>query len=84
LTVDFPLEGTRLDVGETFFTGSWENLLSLANSEKPSYEQRYSISIGLLVNKKLTLTGGMEYRLDNYTRSAEHNLFILSSASIDF
>ncbi|MGB7392851.1 MAG: DUF2490 domain-containing protein [Pricia sp.] len=84
VAVDFPLEGTRLDVGETFFTGSWENLLTLANTEKPSYEQRYSVSIGLLANRKLTFTGGVEYRLDNYTRSAEHDIFVLSSASFDF
>ncbi|HET8735227.1 MAG TPA: DUF2490 domain-containing protein [Pricia sp.] len=84
LAVDFPLEGSRLDIGETFFTGSWENLLTLANTAEPSYEQRFSVEIGLLANEKITFSGGLQYRLDNYTRSAEHNLFILSSASIEF
>lgn len=82
LAIDFPIQGTRLDVGEPFFTGSWENLLSLANTEKPSYEQRYTVALGFLVNKKLTLTGGLEYRLDDYTRTAQHTIFVLSSASI--
>tara|TARA_R110002049_G_scaffold57021_3_gene156810 strand:+ start:14536 stop:15219 length:684 start_codon:yes stop_codon:yes gene_type:complete len=82
LAVDFPIQGTRLDVGESFFTGSWENLLSLANTERPVYEQRFTVSLGYLANKKLTLMSGLEYRLDDYTHATKHVIFVLTSASI--
>ncbi|MUH34598.1 DUF2490 domain-containing protein [Zobellia amurskyensis] len=83
LTIDFPLQGTRLDVGEMFFISSIENLLTVAKTQKPEYDQRYSISLGLLLNKKLTLTNGLEYRLENYSNQAAHSLFLLSSLNID-
>ncbi|WP_289063922.1 DUF2490 domain-containing protein [uncultured Zobellia sp.] len=82
IAIDFPLQGTRLDVGELFFSGSLENILSLGNLTEPEYSQRYAISFGKLMDKDLILIGGLEYRFENYTRSAFHEIFLVSSLKI--
>jgi hypothetical protein len=77
--VDFPLNGEKLDVGEAYFVGSTEALLSISKKRKPLLDQRFTTQIGWQINKDLKLQTGLEYRLESYNASSKNFLFVLSS-----
>ncbi|MEH6680666.1 MAG: DUF2490 domain-containing protein [Sediminicola sp.] len=83
-TVDFPLNGLKLDVGEPYFAGSLESLLSVSQHIRPNYDQRFSTTIGWLLNEHTKIQGGLEYRLENYTHATEQVFFIQSSLVLSF
>mgnify|MGYP001829223982 CR=1 FL=1 len=78
-TLDLPLEGQNLDVGESYFIGNAETLLSVGKYIKPIYGQRFTANLGWLLSSKTKLQFGLEYRLLNFTRTIEHRLLLLSS-----
>ncbi|WP_248724862.1 DUF2490 domain-containing protein [Seonamhaeicola sp. ML3] len=80
--VDFPLNGEKLDIGETYFIGSTETLLSLSEKRSPLFDQRFTSQIGWQVNQGLKLQSGLEYRLESYNISSKNNLYLLTSAII--
>ena len=77
--IALPLNGQLLDLGEPYFTISTEALLSVANKKNPQYDQRITVNIGWLVSEMAKLQGGIEYRVEDYTRQNEHVLFLLTS-----
>ena len=77
--VDTPLNGEKLDVGETYFIASTESLLSVARSNKPALDQRVTIQLGWLLTEKTKVQIGTEYRSENYTQDIESVLFFLTS-----
>lgn len=78
-TVDFPLEGLKLDVGEPYFAGSLESLLSVGKGIAAEYDQRFSANLGWLLHKTTKIQTGVEYRLENYTHNTQQIFFITSS-----
>ncbi|WP_240905043.1 DUF2490 domain-containing protein [Flagellimonas oceani] len=81
--VDFPLMGEKLNVGEPYFVGSLENLLSVAKNNSPEYDARLSGQIGWELNRGLKLQMGVEYRMEDYSSSLPQNiLFLLTSAQL--
>lgn len=76
---DLPLEGEKLDVGETYLVASTESLLSVAKATKPSYDQRFTTNIGYFLSEKTKIQVGIEYRLENYNQETEQVFFISSS-----
>lgn len=78
-SIDFPLQGERLDVGEPYFVGNLESLLSLAKNAKPEYDKRLTIHLGWLLNEEIKFQFGMEYRIENFSADYENVLFALSS-----
>lgn len=78
-TIDLPLEGERLDIGEAYFVANTESLLSVANSELPEIDQRFTTQIGWQLTQNLKLQTGLEYRFENYNQNTQEILFILSS-----
>ncbi len=78
--VDFPLNGEKLDIGEAYFIGSTEALLSLSKKTTPLLDQRFTTQIGWQVSQSLKLQGGLEYRLESYNASTKSFLFVMTSA----
>src|SRR6056297_981006 len=63
--MDFPLIGEKLDPGEPYFIGAFENLLSVANSDGPQYDTRLSGQVGWDLNGGIKLQAG-KYRMEDY------------------
>ncbi|MDB2607047.1 DUF2490 domain-containing protein [Zobellia sp.] len=82
LSIDFPLKGEKLDIGEPYISASTEPLLSVAKGEKPIYDQRLTSNLGWLLNRESKLQIGAEYRVENYTRETSHIWYLLSSLII--
>ena len=78
--IDFPLNGEKLDLRETYFVGSLELLNSVNKLSAPEVDQRTTIQIGWLFSKDLKLQAGLEYRFEALNIDAEQKLFILTSA----
>jgi len=78
--VDFPLNGEKLDIGEPYFIGALEGLLSLSKPDTPEIDQRTTAQIGWQLTENLKLQTGLEYRLEAFNIKGRNNLFVLSSA----
>ena len=82
LSVEFPLNGDRVDKNEFFLVTETEALWSLGKYEIPSFEQRFRVSLGQAISKDAKLQLGTEYRLDDYTNDTAGEFFIYTQLSI--
>ena len=80
-TLDFPLQGQQLDIGEAYFIGNTESLLSVSKNTTPEYDQRFTVQIGWLLPNTSKIQTGLQYRFENYTQKTEH-IFLLSTSFI--
>jgi len=80
--IDVPLQGLKLDVGETYFIVTNESLLTSSKINKPEIEYRISPSIGLLLSKDLNLEFGIELRLDKLNIETENSYFFNTSIEL--
>lgn len=78
-SLDLPLQGEKLDVGETYMVANLESLLSVTRSQKPSYDKRLTLNLGWLLQSETKFQFGVEYRTEDFTNELEHVLFFLSS-----
>lgn len=78
--VDFPLNGEKLDIGETYLVSAAEGLLSISKLDKPETDIRISSQIGWQVTENLKLQTGLEHRFEAFNLIAKHNLFVLTTA----
>ncbi|MEM6720782.1 MAG: DUF2490 domain-containing protein [Bacteroidota bacterium] len=78
-TVDFPLSGEKLDVGEPYFVANVESLLSVVKADAPQIDQRFTSQIGWQWTKSLKFQTGLEYRFENYNQDTQEILFVLTS-----
>lgn len=81
-SLDFPLQGEKLDVGETYFVGNFENLLSVAKMNQPQYDTRFTFNFGWKLSEQTKFQIGTEYRLEDYSQNLEQVLFFLSTLNI--
>ena len=77
--LDAPLNGEKLDVGESYIMASMEALLSCSNLIKPEVDHRTTLQMGWLLSQKLKLQLGLEYRFESFNIITEEKLFLLSS-----
>ena len=71
-------------LGEEYGVGlSTETIYSLSEGDKPAAEQRFTFEVENSSFENLELTGGLEYRLDNFNNSLEENIFILTGATLN-
>ncbi len=77
--IDFPLNGEKLDIGETYLVNTVEALLSLSQPDKPETDIRIATQIGWQVNEELKLQIGLEHRLESFNLEAKNNLFVLTT-----
>lgn len=81
--LDFPLKGEALNIGEPYFVGSLENLLSASREVSPQYDTRLSGQIGWRLQGGLKFQVGMEYRLEDFSSNLPQNvIFLLTSAQL--
>ena len=78
-SLDFPLQGEQLDIGEAYFVGNVEQLLSAARKRKPQHDTRFTVYIGWQLTKKIKLQLGTEYRLEDYGQQLQNVAFLLSN-----
>lgn len=78
-SLDFPLQGEKLDVGEPYFVGNLESLLSVAKMKQPQYDTRLTINFGWQLTNNTKLQIGSEYRLEDFNQNLEHVFFFLST-----
>ncbi|CAM3384601.1 DUF2490 domain-containing protein [Zobellia roscoffensis] len=79
LSLNAPLKGEKLDIGEPYFSIAAEPLLSIAKKDKPVYDQRITSYFGYLLNRETRLEIGAEYRAEEYTQTTHHIYFLLTS-----
>jgi len=77
--LDFPLNGEKLDIGESYLVTSMEILLSKSKKIKPELDHRTTAQIGWLISEKLKLQFGLEYRFEALNIKNENKLFVLTS-----
>ncbi|MCA0131050.1 DUF2490 domain-containing protein [Winogradskyella alexanderae] len=77
--IDTPLNGEKLNIGESYFLTAMEALLSLANAIKPQMGHRTTAQIGWLLSEKSKIQIGLEYRFEAFNITTEEKLFLLSS-----
>ena len=82
LALDLPLQGLKLDVGETYFVVSNEALWTISKKLQPFLEYRISPTFGLLLTERLNLEFGLELRLDNVIIATEETLFFNTSVEL--
>ncbi|MEM8846818.1 MAG: DUF2490 domain-containing protein [Bacteroidota bacterium] len=81
--LDFPLKGQKLDLGEPYFAGSLEQLLSVAKGESSQYDFRVNGQIGWQFDKGLKFQMGVEYRFEEYTAAQlQHVVFLLTTVQL--
>jgi len=78
-TLDFPLQGEKVDVRETYLILNSEALISTGMGMSPQVDQRFTATIGWLLEEDLQWQAGLEYRLEDYTGSTRPVLFLNSS-----
>lgn len=81
--LDLPLSGQKLDVGEAYFIGAIEGLLSQSKKIKPELDYRTTCHFGWLITAKLRLQLGLEYRFEAWNIYTQQSLFLLSSAILN-
>lgn len=82
LALDIPLQGLKLDIGETYLVVTNEGLLTSAKTHKPEIEYRISPSIGILLSEDLNLEFGVELRLDKLNIKTEESIFLHTSIEL--
>jgi hypothetical protein len=81
-TLDFPLSGENVDVGEFYLIAGTEALLSVKNASKPVYDQRFIGNLGILISKGTKLHAGIDYRHENYLENSSNAYLITSSLTL--
>ena len=79
LALDFPLNGQKLDINESYLIIAVEGLLSNSNKIKPEIDFRTTSQIGWLVSERSKIQLGLEYRLEALNIKTIHLLFITTS-----
>lgn len=80
LALDSPLQGEKLDVGETYLVVNTEFLLSLNKDEKPQLDNRITSLIGYQTSEDLKLQLGLQYRFEDFNNTTDNVLLLLTSA----
>lgn len=81
LSLDFPMKGEKLDVGEPYVVCNIEKLLSVSK-EKPQYDSRFTLNYGWKLSEKTKFQIGSEFRLEDYSQNLEQVLFFLTRLNI--
>ncbi len=81
-SVDFPLNGERIDIGEGYLVGNLESLLSIGKHINPEYDQRATLQLGWLLSNSIKFQVGTEYRLEDLTDGKAHILMFLSALNL--
>mgnify|MGYP001045528687 CR=1 FL=1 len=77
-TVDRPLNGEQLDVGEAYIILSMEGLLSLTTLSAPEIDHRTTTQLGFQLTERTKIQLGFEYRFEKFNINTEEKLFILT------
>lgn len=80
--ITIPLNNKKPEIGNTYFEGCWEGLVSFSKDFKPEIDQRNIALIGWHITKLLKFEMGLEYRLEAFNLTSRHNVFVLTQATM--
>ena len=80
--IDFPLKGPTVEIGEPFFYGAVEGLLTLNADRAPRFNERTTIVIGWKLSKKLNIFAGptLDYQIRTRRYDQQNVLFFMTAA----
>lgn len=81
-SVDFPLRGEILDIGEPYLVANAESLLSVASKKQAQYDVRITLNFGWKLSNRSKFQIGTEYRTEDFSQNLQHVLFLLSTLNI--
>lgn len=81
-SLDFPLQGEQLDVGEAYLVGNVEQLLSATKARKPQHDTRLTLFLGWQLTEKMKLQLGTEYRFEDYGQELQNIFFLLTNVNL--
>jgi hypothetical protein len=81
-SVDFPLRGEKLDIGEPYLVANAESLLSVAKEKQPQHDARITLNLGWKLSERSKFQIGTEYRTEDFSQNLQHVLFLLSTLNI--
>lgn len=76
-SLDGPLQGERLDVGEFYWAAHGEQLLGVAQAAAPGYDLRAGFLLGYQLGPDAKWQAGWVYRLEDLNSSPGHALFLV-------
>ncbi len=79
LALDGPFQGQKVDVGEAYWIGSLEPLLSVGRGMAPEVDIRLTAWVGFKINEVHKVQLGPEYRWEDFLGDLENILFIQAS-----
>jgi len=79
-SVNVPLNGDELDIGEAYFVAALEGLQSLSENQKPELDERTTAQIGWQLTDDLKFQAGLEHRGEALNIESKHYLFLLTEA----
>ena len=82
--IDVPLQGLKLDVGETYLLVTNEGLFTTISKEKPEIGYRISPTLGLQASNDLTIEFGIEVRLSEINIKTKESIFFNTSIDLRF
>ena len=77
VSVDFPLNGLKLDPGEFYILVSTETLLLSGQAFKPEWDQRVNLAIGNQVTQTLKGQVDLQYRAEGFSNELQNQIFLV-------
>lgn len=77
--VDFPLNGEKVDVGESYMVTSTEALWSMNRTFSPQLDHRTTAQIGWQLSKSFKIQTGLEWRFEQFNIDTQQRLFLLTT-----
>ena len=78
-SLDFPLEGEKVDLKEGYLILNTEALMSVSEGITPQFDQRLTLAIGWFLTDTIQIQTGLEHRWENYTEKTQPIVFLTSS-----
>ena len=81
--LDGPLQGDQLDLGEFYWIGTFEPILSAARGFRPEYDLRLAGWLGFFLGEGVKIQGGLEFRREDLWGNPQNILFLHSSVVLN-
>jgi len=78
LSIDFPLQGLRLDKGEFYIVTSTESVFNTGTTINPMWDQRLVGAIGNQISKSIKAQIDIEYRFEDWAQNLSNRWFIVT------
>ena len=81
-SIEFPLKGQKIDVGEFFLDLKTESLWSFQKAAVPEFDQRLGADLAYQLSQNTEISIGLEYQYEDYFHDPQTELFVLTGVSV--